>query len=199
MGILALQKLVVQRNKCQQQRPRQQMRKTMISNMAQKDHILLEWIDSDVNKYTNRAKEIEHNELIKVHPRGGFMKWYNYRTFFYCSTVFFNRIWLFNACIWKKHIFNAKFTFWEKGPDLSMQSTRFKSTPPHPTTFFQLRTYCIYIILHHITIRRYIQYKYWKKLFSKIIKETIPHINCNNIRLHCSTTEPSTSPKIQVI
>ena len=61
------------------------------------------------------------------HPRGGFMKWYNYTTFFYCSTIFFNRIWLFNACIWEKHIFNAKFTFCEKGPDLSMQSTRSKS------------------------------------------------------------------------
>ena len=27
-----------------------------------------------------------------THPRGGFMKWYNYTTFFYCSTIFFNRI-----------------------------------------------------------------------------------------------------------
>ena len=61
------------------------------------------------------------------HPRGGFMKWYNFTTFFYCSTIIFNRIWLFNACIWEKHIFNAKFTFCEKGPDLSMQSTRSKS------------------------------------------------------------------------
>ena len=65
---------------------------------------------------------------------------------------------------------------------------------PNPTPFFQLPMYCIF--LHHIRIRRYTQY--WKTLFSKIIKH-IQHINCNNIWLNCSTTEPSTSAKIKTI
>ena len=69
----------------------------------------------------------------------------------------------------------------------------FQCNQQDPTPFFQLPTYCIIctcIFLHHIIIRQY-----WRTLFSKIIKDTIPHINCNNIQLHCSTTEPSTSPK----
>ena len=54
MGFLALQKLVVQRNKA-----------ASAEKEARKMEEMLPLLNSDVNKHTNRSKEIEHNDLIK--------------------------------------------------------------------------------------------------------------------------------------
>ena len=49
-----------------------------------------------INRYNTHKQWLDDaSDMAKTtmpHPRGGFMKWYNFTTFFYCSTNIFYRI-----------------------------------------------------------------------------------------------------------